>query len=137
MDRVRVLVVDDNSEFLQAEVDLLGEAFDVIGTASNGKSVVPAANTLKPDVIVLDLSLGDLTGFEVARRLKSAGSGARIVFLTIHESAEFVDAAIQLGVSGYVFKSQASEDLANAVSAASRGDTFFPPHGRRSSTSRG
>jgi DNA-binding NarL/FixJ family response regulator len=122
--------VDDNSAFLKTEVDLLSEVFEVVGTAVNGKSVVSAADELKPDVIVLDLSLGDLTGFEVARRLRSAGSGARIVFFTIHESEEFVQAAEHLGVAGYVFKSRASDDLTRAVLAASQGRRFFPPPGR-------
>ena len=133
---VRVLVVDDNSEFLRAEVELLGEAFEVVGTANNGKSVMPAAEKLKPDVIVLDLSLGDLTGFEVARRLQSEGSSSRIVLFTIHEGAEFVEAAIRLGVAGYVFKSQASEDLTRAVLVVANGGTFFPPHGRHKLRSR-
>lgn len=59
-----------------------------------------AAEKLKPDVIVLDLSLRDLTGFEVARLLQSAGSASRILFFTIHEGAEFIEAAIRLGVAG-------------------------------------
>ena len=123
---VRVLVVDDSPELLKAEVDLLSEHFEVIGTAINGKSAVSAAGNLKPDVIVLDLSLGDLTGFEVTRRLKSAGSAARIVFFSIHEGEEFVEAAVNLGAAGYVYKSQSPDDLTRAVKAASQGKTYFP-----------
>jgi CheY-like chemotaxis protein len=95
------------------------------------KSAVSVAGDLKPDVIVLDLSLGDLTGFEVTRRLKSAGSAARIVFFSVHEGEEFVEAAVNLGAAGYVFKSQSPEDLTRAVQAASQGKTYFPPQSSR------
>ena len=125
---VRVFLVDDNLEFLQAELELLCEYFEIVGTATDGKSVLAGVDRCKPDVVVLDVSLGDLTGFDVARQLKSAGSPARIVFLTAHEGEEFVSAALRLGVSGYVCKSQASEDLTRAIRAASCGQTFFPPH---------
>ena len=125
MPPVRVLLVDDNSEFLQAEAEMMREVFSVVGTLSNGKSVLPAVAELKPDVVVLDLSLGDMTGFEVVRRLKAAGAKTRVVFLTIHEGEEFVEAAMKLGVAGYVFKSQAVQDLAPAIQAASRGETYL------------
>lgn len=122
---VRVLIVDDNPGFLEVVLEILQEEFIVVGTLSSGASVVDTVADLRPDVVVLDLSLGDTTGFEVARRLKSAGSSARIVFLTIHEGAEFVRKAIQLGVTGYVYKSQAAQDLPMAVRAAFGGKTFF------------
>ena len=75
---------------------------------------------------MLDISLDDLTGFEVAQRLKSVGSTATIVFLTVHEGVEFVNAALGLGVAGYVYKSRTVEDLVTAVKAAVTGKTFFP-----------
>jgi len=132
MPPVRVLVVDDNLLFLQAEIDLLTEEFDVVGSVSNGHSVLSAASELNPDVIVLDVSLGDMTGFEVARRLKSAGTTARIIFLTIHEGKEFVEAAMKLGAAAYVVKSQAAHDLPKAIVAAHQGKTYYPPAaGRR------
>ncbi len=75
---------------------------------------------------MLDISLGDMTGFEVARRLREMNCPARIVFLTVHESPDFVRAAVALGASGYVFKSRASSDLKDAINAAARGEEFLP-----------
>ena len=68
-----------------------------------------------PDLIILDISLGDMTGFEVARRLKKSGNTAKIIFLTVHEDIDFVRAAFDLGASGYVFKSRISSDLITAI----------------------
>ena len=123
---IRVLVVDDNALFLEATSELLRSECDVVGILSSGLPVVSTVATLKPDVVVLDISLGDMTGFEVARRLKSVGSTATIVFLTVHEGPEFVSAAVGLGVAGYVYKSRVVEDLVNAVKAAVTGKTCFP-----------
>jgi DNA-binding NarL/FixJ family response regulator len=126
MSAVRVLIVDDNPDFLQATREILSDDFTVVGELHDGKSVVREAARLEPQVIVLDISLGDITGFDVARRLKAAGSGAKVVFLSIHESEEFVRTAITLGAAGYVFKSQAAFELSRAVAAAVNGKTYFP-----------
>jgi DNA-binding NarL/FixJ family response regulator len=123
---VRILIVDDNAEFVEATRLILQNEFDVVGALTNGALVLPTVAELRPDVVVLDLSLGDTTGFEVARQLRSAGSLAKIVFLTIHEGLDFVRAAERLGVSGYVYKSQASNELPNAITQVYRGMTYFP-----------
>jgi DNA-binding NarL/FixJ family response regulator len=73
------------------------------------------AAALRPDLIVLDISLGDMNGFEVTRRLRSAGCGSKIIFLTVHEDMEFIRAAIDLGASGYIFKSRVGADLTKAI----------------------
>lgn len=126
MSAARVLVVDDNPEFLRAARDILSDEFTVVGELHDGKSVVREAALLDPQVIVLDVSLGDMTGFDVARRLKAAGSEAKVVFLSIHESMEFVHTAVKLGAVGYVYKSQADFELSRAVAAAAKGKTYFP-----------
>jgi DNA-binding NarL/FixJ family response regulator len=124
---ISVLVVDDNLYFLREEVELLSADFRVVGTAQSGASVLQAVADLKPDVIVLDLSLGDMSGFEVARRLRASGSTAKIVMLTVHEGREFVQAAVELGILGYVYKSQAEHDLPRAITEVYRGNTYYPP----------
>ncbi len=126
MPPVRVLIADDSPAVLENVVEMLREDFVVAAAVPNGCSVVQEVAKLNPDVVVLDISLGDITGFEVARRLREMNCPARIVFLTVHESADFVRAAVELGVSGYVFKSRASLDLADAIKAASRGEEFLP-----------
>jgi DNA-binding NarL/FixJ family response regulator len=82
-----------------------------------------AAN-FKPDIILLDVDLGDISGFRVAEQLRNSGCPARIVFLSVHESIDFVRAAKDLGAAGYVFKSQITRDLVKTLhTAASRPDT--------------
>lgn len=111
---------------LETLVDMLGVDFAIVGTLSNGASVLTVGSGLEPDVILLDVSLGDMTGFEVAERLHSRGCCAKIVFLSVHENVEFVRAAFDIGASGYVFKSQLGRDLANAIRTASEGGHFVP-----------
>jgi DNA-binding NarL/FixJ family response regulator len=123
---VRVLIADDSPAVLENVVEMLQEEFVVAAAVPNGDSVVHQVAELNPDVVVLDISLGDMTGFDVARRLREMKCPARIVFLTVHESPDFVRAALELGVSGYVFKSRASSDLVEAIKAASRGEEFLP-----------
>lgn len=126
MASVRVLVADDSPAVLENVVEMLREDFVIAGAMPNGSSVLEEVTTLDPDVVVLDISLGDMTGFEVARRLREMNCRARIVFLTVHESADFVRAAVALGASGYVFKSRADSDLVDAITAAFRGEEFLP-----------
>jgi len=123
---VRILIADDSQEVLQQVTEMLQEDFLVAGAVAAGKSVLQEVGSLDPDVIVLDISLGDITGLEVARRLREMNCRARIVFLTVHEGVDFVRAAMALGASGYVFKSRAGSDLIAAIHAAARGERFFP-----------
>jgi DNA-binding NarL/FixJ family response regulator len=123
---VRVLIADDSPAVLENVVEMLREDFEIAAAVPDGNSVVHEVATLNPDVVVLDISLGDMTGFDVARRLREMNCPARIVFLTVHESADFVRAALALGASGYVFKSRASSDLVEAIHAVARGEEFLP-----------
>ena len=105
-------------------MDLLRLQFTIVGTLSSGASVLEEATTLKADIILLDVDLGDMNGFTVAKQLRSSGCPANIVFLSVHESIDFVRAAKDLGAAGYVFKSQITRDLVKTLhTAASRPDT--------------
>jgi DNA-binding NarL/FixJ family response regulator len=79
---------------------------------------------LGPDLVILDISLGDLTGFEVAKRLKDIGCPAKIIFLSVHEDIDFVNAAFELGACGYVFKSRITADLTKAIDTVLNGGQF-------------
>src|SRR5262245_26661374 len=89
----RVLLVDDNDDILVRARTVLTPACTVVGTAKNGSAAIEAAGLLRPDVIVLDISMPGMTGFEVATRLRAQGSTAALVFLTVHDDEEFVRAA--------------------------------------------
>jgi DNA-binding NarL/FixJ family response regulator len=114
----RILCVDDSSEMLEVLVDLLQWEFLVVGTLSSGSLALNQAMSFKPDIILLDVDLGDISGLRVAEQLRASGCPARIVFLSVHESIDFIQAAHDLGAAGYVFKSQITRDLIKTLHAA-------------------
>jgi DNA-binding NarL/FixJ family response regulator len=119
-----VLLVDNNHALLDQLVRMLQPNCKIAATLSCGAMVVDRAAALQPDLIILDISLGDVNGFEVAKRLKSAGCSAKIIFLTLHEDMEFADAAFGLGAWGFIFKSRLTVDLEIAISAVLSGWHF-------------
>jgi CheY-like chemotaxis protein len=127
--RPRVLVVDDHPGILDAVRSVLAAQFDVVGSATSGAAALDAAPALRPDVIVLDIAMPGLDGFQTASRLKAAGSDARIVFLSNHESDDFVVAAVSRGASAFVVKSRMSTDLPDALNHAHAGRAFVPSAG--------
>jgi DNA-binding NarL/FixJ family response regulator len=124
---VRVLLVDDHEAMLTRAASVLKASCVIVGTARNGGAAIQAALALRPDVIVLDMSMPDMTGLEVAAALRDTGSTAAILFLTMHEGDEFLSVARQAGAIGYVFKPRLIADLAEAVQKASGGDSFTSP----------
>jgi PleD family two-component response regulator len=119
-----VLLVDDSRALLEHLVGMLEPTYKIAAALCNGTAVVDQAAALLPDLIILDISLGDVSGFEVAKRLKRAGCPAKIIFLSLHEDMDFISAAFGLGASGYVFKSRLTTDLENAIAAVLSGGQF-------------
>jgi DNA-binding NarL/FixJ family response regulator len=131
-----VVVADDHGLLLTQVVALLRRNFDVIGTAFNGSDLVADAARLRPDVIVLDISMPILNGIEAAHELRGKGSAAKLVFLTAHIQPEFADACFAEGALGYVTKSSLRADLVAAVNDALAGRRFISPTVVRQSTVR-
>ena len=123
-ERARVLLVDDNEPMLERAAAVLTPDCVIVGTAKDGPAAIEAARTLQPDVIVLDISMPGMTGFEVTYRLRECGSTAAVVFLTVHDDEEFVLAAKAAGVMGYVLKPRLACDLLCAVREARAGRPF-------------
>jgi DNA-binding NarL/FixJ family response regulator len=124
---VRVLIVDDNEAILARTTAVLRASCEVVGAARDGRAALASAASLRPDVIVLDISMPGMTGLEVASSLRQAGSTAAVVFLTVHNEEEFVEAAIAAGGLGYVTKPRLGTDLVAAVREAKAGRGFFSP----------
>jgi CheY-like chemotaxis protein len=125
----RVVVVDDHPDVLEAAAAILGRKYDVVGTATTGSGAVDAALRLDPDVIVLDIAMPGLDGFQAAAQIKKAGSNARIVFLSNYAGEEYVLASISQGASAFVAKPRMERDLLAAVDHAQAGRTFIPGAG--------
>jgi DNA-binding NarL/FixJ family response regulator len=117
MSKTRVLLADDNSALLNYVTRMLDEDYEVVGAVPGGAEVLRGWSNLRPDVIVLDIAMGELNGLEVARRLRTSGCGSAIVFLTVHEGSDFVDAAMNAGGSAYVVKSRLKTDLIPAITS--------------------
>ena len=123
---LRVLLADDNPAILDAVKHMLQKEFTVIGALSEALSVVEQAPELNPDVLILDISMGELNGFEITQRLRAKQCNSKIIFLTVHEEFEFIRAAFGVGASGYVFKSRMNTDLPAALDAIKGGKVFIP-----------
>jgi DNA-binding NarL/FixJ family response regulator len=119
-----LLLADDNPALLETLIEMLEPSYKVAAALCNGASVLQEVPTLCPDLVILDISLGDLTGFEVARRLKDTGCPAKIIFLSVHEDIDFINAAFDLGACGYVFKSRITADLTKAIDIVFKGGQF-------------
>jgi DNA-binding NarL/FixJ family response regulator len=126
-DLPRVLVVDDNEAMLTRVVAVLTPGCAVIGAVRNGPAALAAAKALRPDVIVLDISMPGMTGLEVASSLSEGGSTAVLVFLTVHDDEEYIQAARAAGGIGYVVKPRLASDLMLAVREAQAGRPFVSP----------
>jgi DNA-binding NarL/FixJ family response regulator len=123
--RARILLADDHKDMRERVVHLLEGEFEILGALENGQAIVDAAAQLKPDVCLLDISLPVMSGIEAAYQLRANGSTAKIIFLTIHEDADFLQAALKTGASGYVIKRCLASDLQKAVEQALAGGTFI------------
>lgn len=123
----RVLLADDDPDILQHAAQVLESEFEIVGTVLDGESALRAFAATRPDVVLLDISMGKMSGLEVARRLQQMGHPVRIVFLTVHEEAAFICAAFGAGATGYVLKSRLNSDLGEALRASLAGRVFVSP----------
>jgi DNA-binding NarL/FixJ family response regulator len=127
MKGVRILIADDHALFRRGVAAELSQVPDwvVVAEATNGKDAVALAAELKPDIVVLDLTMPELNGLEAARRIIAAEPAARILILTAHESEQLVREVLSAGAKGYVLKSDAGRTLVEALQALLDGRPFF------------
>jgi DNA-binding NarL/FixJ family response regulator len=124
--RARVLLADDHIHLLESVSRLLAGAFDVVATAADGRQALDLARRLRPDVVVLDVTMPHSNGFQTLEQLRREDPETRVVFLTMHSDDEFVAAAINGGAHGYVLKSRIYLDLISAIDHAVAGRLFLP-----------
>jgi DNA-binding NarL/FixJ family response regulator len=127
MELASVLLADDHEDFLATAARHLEGHFHVVEAVGDGQALLDQAARLDPDIVVLDISMPVLNGIEAARRLRAAGSPARIIFLTMHADPDFVRAALATGALGYVVKSRLVSDLLLSIREALAGRRFVSP----------
>jgi CheY-like chemotaxis protein len=115
MNRPRVLLADDHEAILDRVSHHLAGEFEIIATVLDGQAAFDATLALKPDALVLDISMPRMNGLEVAKRLTDLPNPPRIVFLTVNEDPDFKDAAEGVGASGYVLKRNLLTDLVGVL----------------------
>ena len=126
-ERPRVLLADDHPAMLALTADALADQCLVVGSVGDGRELLAEAERLHPDVIVLDITMPRLDGIEAARQLRRSHRPARLVFLTVHEDADFARAALDAGGLGYVVKARLATDLLPAIRAALADRRFISP----------
>lgn len=124
MSRARILVADDHEKVRNTIVRLLRRQFDVLAAVGDGETFLEAVALLRPDLCVLDISMPNMSGIEVAHRIKQSDPQIRIVFLTLHDDFDFRAAALATGAEGYVTKARMGGDLLFAVSEVLAGRRF-------------
>jgi DNA-binding NarL/FixJ family response regulator len=123
----KILIVDDHDVVRQGLRTFLAARpeWEVCGEASEGEEAVRAVASLRPDVVVLDVTMPGMSGLEAASRIVALGTGARILIFTMHESQRMAIDVREAGAHGLVQKSRASHDLIAAIERVLAGDTFF------------
>ena len=124
---VRVLLADDQPAVLSQVTRILGEEYDIVGTVADGLVLLEAAGRLEADLIVLDITMPGIDGLGAARSLTRAGCRSTLVFLTVHEDADFAREAMALGADAFVVKSRLATDLMTAIHEAMEGRKFVSP----------
>ena len=123
----RVLLADDHTLLLGAFEKLLTPVCEVVGQVSDGRALIASAEALKPDVIVLDISMPLLNGLEAARQIKQKLRNVKLVFLTMNEDPDLAVEAFRSGASGYLLKRSAASELAAAILQVMQGQSYITP----------
>jgi two-component system response regulator NreC len=129
MDKIRILLADDHTLIRSGIATLLQSIkdFSVVGEAEDGEDAVHKTGELRPDVIVIDLSMPKLSGIEATKIIKKRYPETNVLVLTMHENEEYVYQILKSGASGYVLKSAGRDELAAAIRAAAKGEKYFSP----------
>lgn len=125
---IQVLLADDHQIVRQSlKVLLEKEGLKIVGEASNGQEAVKIAESLHPDVAVLDVSMSVLNGIDAAKEIQKVSPQTKTIFLTVHDEDPYLLDALRVGAKGYVVKTHAAENLVQAIREASRGGVYLSP----------
>jgi DNA-binding NarL/FixJ family response regulator len=125
----RILIVDDHAFIRRGVRGILQDfpEWEVCGETDNGKDAVRLAQELKPEVILMDVSMPGITGLEAARTIRGSDPQVKIILLTLHDSRELVRSAFQSGVNGYLLKNDAEQELIRALTVVIADGTYVSP----------
>ncbi len=127
MKRARLVLADDHKLLLEAFKNLLEPEFEVVGTANDGRTLLRVAKELKPDLVVLDISMPLLNGLDAGRQLKTTLPTVKLIYLTMNRDLDLVAEALQIGALGYVLKDSAFSELREAIRRGLHGRSYVTP----------
>lgn len=127
MKRTRVLVADDHPLTLEGLRAFLEPHLEIVGTVTDGRALLDAAHSLKPDLIILDITMPLLNGINTAAQIKKSLPGVKLLFVTMHVDPAYLEAALNAGATGYVLKSAAREELLGAIESVMSGHLYITP----------
>ena len=125
MARPRILLADDHQKMRDFLTQMLEPEFEIVGAVADGRSFLEAAQKLKPDLCLLDISMPIIDGIKATAQLKDSGSKTKVLVLTVQEDEDFVRASFSNGASGYVIKSRIAADLMVALKEVLEGRRFL------------
>jgi DNA-binding NarL/FixJ family response regulator len=123
----RLLIADDHSIMLAGLRKLVEGTCEVVGTVEDGRALVEATERLRPDLILVDISMPLLNGMDAARQIKKSVPDTKLIVLTMHASPVFATEALQAGASGYLLKQSAASELLQAIDTVLKGQTYLTP----------
>jgi DNA-binding NarL/FixJ family response regulator len=127
MMRPRIFLADDHSLLLDAFSNLLESKYEVVGTATDGRQMLKMVSKLRPDVVVMDISMPNFNGFDAGEKLKKTLPDIKLLFLTVNEDPDMVAEAFRIGANGYLLKSSAASELFQAIDAVLNGGNYVTP----------
>lgn len=125
--RPNIVIADDHLLVLEGLKRVVESEGTVVGTAANGRELVALAESLKPDIILLDVAMPLLNGIEAARQIRAHSPATKFIFVTMQVSREYIRQAFEVGASGYVLKHAAASELGQAIRQVCRGEFFVSP----------
>ena len=127
MTRPRILIADDHNLLLEGYRLMLEPEFELVGSVEDGQALLAAAQRLKPDVILMDISMPLLNGIDAARQLSKLLPSTKLIFVTMHADADYVREAFQAGAAGYLLKRAAASELLTAIRETRKGNQYVSP----------
>ena len=125
--RARIFLADDHSLLLDAFSKLLEPKYDIVGTATDGRMMLKMVSKLAPDLVLMDIAMPNLNGFDAGEKLKKILPDVKLIFLTVNEDPDMVTEAFRIGARGYLLKSSAASELFQAIDAVLNSKNYVSP----------
>jgi two-component system, NarL family, response regulator NreC len=127
--KIRILICDDHTLFVEGIKALLRSetSLEIVGEARDGRQAVELVKQLKPDLLLMDISMPDMTGFDATQRVHEFNPSLKVLVLTMHDDEELVARCLEAGAAGYIMKDAPASQLLYAIDAVQKGDTYLSP----------